>query len=157
MADSYEDKVRALTPAKAIAIGVYGESVASYRYRTLAESTPDQADRNVFAAMAAEEHGHHARLKTLADDHFPGGDFVLTPEDKELIIVGPRMIEITDRKSRDEALAMIYESERLTGRFYAVLHESLADPAITPLMKEMADECFEHAEQIARLRADSPG
>ncbi len=156
MPDTYQDKVRALTPAKAVAIGVYGESVASYRYRTLADNTPEESDRNVFAAMAAEEHGHHQRLKALADSHFPGGDFVLTPEDKELIIVGPRMIEVTDRDSRDRALEMIYESERLTGRFYAVLYEAFSVASVKPLMKEMADECFEHAEQIARLRADVP-
>ncbi len=145
-----------LTPAKAIAIGVYGESVASYRYRTLAGNTPNETDRNVFSAMAAEEHGHHQRLKALADSHFPGGDFVLTPEDKELIIVGPRMIEVIDGSSRDQALEMIAESERLTGRFYAVVNETFPVASVKPLMKEMADECFEHAAQIDRLRADVP-
>ena len=49
-----EAKVRSLSPAKALAILSYGESVASYRYRTLAERTNDASLRHTLQTMADE-------------------------------------------------------------------------------------------------------
>ena len=88
--------MRSLSPAKALAVAAYWESVAAYRYRTLAEKATTEAQRKFFVDMANEEQSHHTRMQDLLKEHFPGADFVLTPEDKELIIVGPRMLEVPD-------------------------------------------------------------
>ena len=156
MPDLYHDQVRALSPDKALALGAYGEAVASYRYRTLAEKTPTPNHKPIFREMAQEEHGHHQVLAEILSRQYPDSDYVLTPEDKELVIVGPRMIEVTDHASADNALDLIYRSERLTGRFYGVFHDVTAVSTLKPLLLEMAAECFEHAEKIKRLRSTKP-
>lgn len=147
----FESKVREMTAAKAFALASYGESVAAYRYRTLVEKTPSAETRAVFTEMAEEEQGHHQRIEELIRRHFPGADFVLTPEDKELVIVGPRMLDLGDPESYARALDMICGSERLTGRLYAVLHSITTEASLRPFLKEMADECIEHAERLKAL------
>jgi len=148
---NYERVVASLAPAKALAIGIYGESVASYRYRVLSEKLPEGTLRAVFLDMANEEKGHHSLLEALLKKHYPGRDFVLTPEDKELVIVGPRMFELADTESLELALKMIYASEVRTGKFYAALHKATSNEEIKPILKEMADECFDHAAKLLKL------
>ena len=151
MGNNHEDRVRAMTPAKALALAAYGESVAAYRYRTLVEKATSTAARDIFLEMAVEEQGHHQRVEGLIRQHYPDTDFVLTAEDKELVIDGTRMLEITDPESYDRALEMICESERRTGRMYAALHSLTTNEALKPFLKEMADECVEHAERLKSL------
>jgi len=148
--------IRGLSIEKALAVAAYGESVAAYRYRTLAEKASTQARRLLFEEMADEEQGHHVQIQELLRREFPGSDFVLTAADKELICVGPRMVEVTDRKSFEQALEFIYETERLTGRFYAALYEVTTRKDLRPLLKEMADECFEHAERVKAIPETHP-
>ena len=136
---------------KALAVAAYGESVAAYRYRTLSEKPPSPLHRKLFTEIADEEQGHHRQIQGLIRKHYPGSDFVLSAGDKELVTVGPRMIEITDRASFDRALQWLCGSERLTGRFYAVLHEVTDRADLQPLLKEMADECFAHAERLRNI------
>lgn len=152
MSEAYEQKVASLSLAKALAIGIYGESVASYRYRNLAEKAPRQKQRTIFQEMSDEEHGHQQTLQNIIDRRFPDADFVLTPADKELVIVGPRLLEVSDGASVAAALKMIYDSERLTGRYYAALHNNVAPDDLKPLMREMADECFDHAERLMEIK-----
>lgn len=151
MKGELEDRVREMSEAKAFALASYGESVAAYRYRTLMEKAPSPQTRDIFLEMAEEEQGHHQRIERLIRQHFPGADFVLTPEDKELVIVGPRMLDVSDPESYARALTMIIESERLTGRLYAALHSLSTEESLRPFLKEMADECVEHAERLANL------
>lgn len=151
MNDDYESKVTALSLEKALAVAAYGESVAAYRYRTLAEKTPSEAHRKVFLEMCEEEQGHHIRVQDLTREHFAGSDFVLKAEDKELVIVGPRLLEVSDKAGLENALHMIYESEQLTGHFYAALHRLTTVPELKPFLKEMADECFEHAQRLKSI------
>lgn len=151
--DDYHDKVSMLAPAKALAIAAYGESVAAYRYRTLSDKAPTTTYRDAFIEMATEEQGHHADVQSLLDRTFPNSDFVLSADDKSLIIVGPRLIEVTDRASFDRALVLIYESELLTGRFYRALHGVTPRDELKPLLKEMGDECFDHADRLKSLSA----
>lgn len=153
MTDNYENKVRALSTEKALAVAAYGESVAAYRYRTLSEKPPSPLHRTLFTEMADEEQGHHRQVQELIRRHYPGSDFVLSSGDKELVTVGPRMLDITDRASFDRALQWLYESERLTGQFYAVLHEITDRADLQPLLKEMADECLAHAERLKAIPA----
>lgn len=151
MSDSYDDKVASLSAEKAMAIGIYGESVASYRYRVLAEKVSNETLKSVFLEMADEENGHHQILQEILDKEYPGSDFVLTPEDKDLIIVGPRMLDISDAASIDRALKMIHDSERLTGRFYGALHKFTEVESLKPMLAEMSQECFDHAAKLLDL------
>lgn len=151
MSDDYESKVAALSPEKALSVAAYGESVAAYRYRTLYEKSLSEEHRKVFGEMADEETGHHVRVQDLTKRHFPGSDFVLKAKDKELVVVGPRLLEVTDQASFDRALNMIYETERLTGRFYEALHGITTNEELRPFLKEMAEECFEHAERLKEI------
>ena len=50
-----EPIIKSMAPAKALALLGYGESVASYRYRTLADKAPSQRLKSVFEEMADEE------------------------------------------------------------------------------------------------------
>ncbi|MCO6435581.1 MAG: hypothetical protein J5J06_00660 [Phycisphaerae bacterium] len=149
--DAFRERVRALTPAKALAIAAYGESVAAYRYRTLIERTQSQAHRDLFARLADEEQGHHGIVQKMLKAHFADSDFLLSPEDKDLVIVGPRLLEVSDVASVGRAMEMICASERLTGRFYAALHETTAREELKPFLHEMAEECFDHARQLEEL------
>jgi len=153
MPNDFEGMVGALSEAKALAIAAYGESVAAYRYRTLAEKATTDQHRAVFVAMAEEEQGHHAALKDIMATRFPQSDFVLSPEDKDLVIVGSRMLDMSTEDAFRKALELIYDSERQTGRFYAALNDVTSLGHLKPLLKEMADECFEHA---ARLKSIPP-
>lgn len=148
MEAEYLAKVRSLSIEKALAIAAYGESVAAYRYRTLTERARKPEQRRIFEEMADEEQGHHQAVRKLLHQEFPDSDFVLTDADKALVIVGPRMFDLSGPKAFLEALDMIYESERMTGRFYAALHDLTARDDLKPMLKEMADECFEHAERL---------
>lgn len=130
---------------------MYGESVAAFRYRMLTEKATEAELRRVFTEMADEEQGHHTALQAIADKHFPGVDFVLSPEDKELVIVGPRTFDLHDEESFRRALEMICQSEIQTGSFYAALRTITELDEIKPFLKEMADECFDHAERLRQL------
>lgn len=151
MKGELEDKVRDMSEAKAFALASYGESVAAFRYRTLVEKTPSAETRKIFAEMADEEQGHHQRIEQLIQQHFPGSDFVLTAEDKQLVIVGSRMLDVSNPEAFAKALTMMSESERLTGRLYAALHARSTEESIRPFLKEMADECVEHAHRLTNL------
>lgn len=151
MAANLLDIVRNLVPAKALAIAAYGESVAAYRYRTLVDKTTDERLKSIFQEMSDEEQGHHRQVQELTKQHFPGSDFVLTSSDKAMVIDGPRLLDVNDQASFDEALALIYESELLTGRFYHALREATDLDELKPLFQEMGDECFQHAKQLNQL------
>jgi len=138
--------------AKAFAVAAYGESVAAYRYRSLVEKAPSDNVRKVFAEMAVEEQEHHVRIQDHQKKQFPESDFVLTPEDKDLVIVGPRLLDVSDAAATQRAMDFIYESERLTGSFYAALHDVTTAEELKPMLREMADECFEHAGRLKAIR-----
>ena len=151
MVEAYENQVRALSTAKALAVAAYGESVAAYRYRTLSEKTTSPVHQKLFGEMADEEQGHHQRLQILIRKYFPDSDFVLRAEDKELVIVGHRMQDVTDRASFDRALDQIGDSERLTGGFYETLLAVTTRKELHPFLKEMAEECLGHAARLAGI------
>lgn len=152
--ESIREIVGAMSPAKALHIALYGESVASYRYRVLCADLPEGPRRSVLAEMAEEEAGHHKVVQDFLDAHYPGADFVLSPSDKALVIAGPRMPEIDSDQDRDEVMQLIYESELRTGHFYNALHACIDIDQIKPFLKEMADECFEHAERLKDIPAE---
>lgn len=151
MSDDLEAKVRVLAPAKALAMAGYGESVAAYRYRMLAEKTTDETLVAVFVEMAEEEKGHHAMVEKLLTDRYPGADFVLSQEDKEMVTVGQRMLDVSDDASFDRAMVLLRNSERQTGRFYTALHACTDDPQLRSIFQAMADECVAHAHRLETL------
>lgn len=151
MPSDLKSTVGALSEAKALAIAGYGESVAAYRYRTLAEKATTDQHRAIFVDMAEEEQEHHAAIKDIIGARFPQTDFVLSPEDKELVIVGSRMLDVSTEEAFRKALGLIHDSERQTGSFYATLHDVTKLDDLKPLLKEMADECFGHAERLKSI------
>ena len=149
------DAVAGRGPDKLLAIGIYGESVAAYRYLVLAEKAPPE-HRKVFADMADEEQGHKQLLEKLLDESYPDADFVLTPQDKELVILGTRMIEVRDDESFAQAMRLVLRTERKTARFYAVHGKHLAQENLRAVFKELAEEGAEHYQRLKSL-ADSAG
>lgn len=147
MSTDYVRQVQSLALEKALAIGAYGESVAAYRYRVLAERATTAEHRRLFDEMAEEEQGHHVVLQKLFHE-LPHGDFVLSADDKALVIVGPRMIDASTAAAFEKSMGYIYESEILTGNFYAALHGGSTRDDLKSLLKEMADECFDHAQRL---------
>lgn len=153
--DDYRQRVRALTTAKALTVAAYGESVAAYRYRTLAEKATDEASRKLFVQIADEEQGHHAAVEELLQKQTPKSDYLLTPSDKDLVIVGPRMLDLSDDPTLAKAMRMICASERRTGDFYAALAEITPLTELRPIFRAMAHECAEHAGQLEALNMQS--
>ena len=151
MSVDFKARIASLSTEKALAIAAFGESVAAYRYRTLCEKAVSASQREVFEAMAVEEQGHHQRLQAILRRHFPGSDFVLSPDDKELVTVGSRMIEVHDDETFKRALELLHASELQTGRYYACLHELTDRDDLKGFLKEMADECFEHAGTLKAI------
>ena len=125
-------------PDKLLAIGAYGETVAAYRYVVLAEKAPLAEHRREFAAMADEEQDHKQRLQKLIAAMYPGQEFVLTAEDKELVVTGSRLLDVRNDADFVEAMQMVLSTERKTARFYANYGKYMPEPHIQALFKELA-------------------
>ncbi len=138
------------SPDKLLAIGAYGETVAAYRYLVLSEKAPEPY-RPEFADMADEEQDHKQRLQKLLAELYPDADFVLTPEDKELVVTGPRMIDVRDEASFAEAMHMVLKTERKTARFYANHGRYMPQEGVRALFKELAEEGAEHYQRLKAL------
>jgi len=138
-------------PDKLLAIGAYGETVAAYRYVVLSEKTTDEAHRRAFADMADEEQDHKQRLQKLVEEMYPGQDFVLTPDDKDLVVTGPRLLDVRTDDDFREAMRMVLSTERKTARFYATFGKFMPEPHIQALFKELAEEGAEHYQRLKTL------
>jgi rubrerythrin len=151
-----EALIRALSEDRALAIGVYGESVAAYRYLVLAESAPNEADRPKFTQMANEEQEHKRRLTRLLQKYFPDSDFVLSDEEKSLIALGPRLIRVYDEQSFADAMATIVATEWRTARYYEVLSQAIAREEFRTVFAGLAAEGFEHHQRMKRIYNPEP-
>ncbi len=149
--DAFTQRVQSLSPEKALSIAAYGESVAAYRYRILAERATSDKHRLLFESMADEEQQHHLDVQKILKTHYPHADFVLTNADKEMVVVGPRMLEPSERTPLPEVIRTIIETERLTGRFYAALQDWITPESLRPQIREMAEECLHHAAKLESL------
>src|SRR5438552_12007456 len=145
----------ALSPDKALAIGAYGETVAAYRYLVLSEKAMTAEQRAEFAAMAAEEQGHKQRLQRLLADNFPNADFFLRPEDKDMVVVGPRVLKVRDPESFAQAMRWILGTERRTAQFYAKLSKLISQQELRELFQELATEGIDHYRRLAALARES--
>jgi len=146
-----QDTEPAPSPEKLLAIGMYGETVAAYRYLVLSEKALTEEHCKAFAVMADEEQGHKERLGKLAAEMFPDSDFVLSQADKDLVVTGPRLLEIRDQAGFAETMGMILETERKTARFYARYSKVVTDEALRSLFRALAEE--EGGEHYRRLQA----
>lgn len=154
MREDFAERLATMPDAKKIAIAIYGESVAAYRYGVLADKAASEEHRKLFAEMRDEEKSHRAALEHIGRKHFPEGDFVLTPDDKDLVIVGARMLEVGDAESFHRAMRFLHDTELRTGEFYRTLHESMPDSELGRFLNTMAQECVQHGESL--LRIDPP-
>jgi rubrerythrin len=150
------DRLRTMPHAKAIAIAIYGESVAAYRYGILAEKALPEEHRKIFNEMRDEERGHQRALEALAQSHFPDGDFVLSAEDKDMVIVGARMLEVTDRESFLNAMRFLHDTEKRTGDFYNTLHQMMPEGKLGTFLQQMAAECYEHGDSLLKIDPPPP-
>ncbi len=146
-----EDPAANLSPDKVLTIGSYGETVAAYRYLVLAEKAHTEAERTEFAAMADEEQDHKQRLQKLLADNYPGADFVLTPEDKDMVVDGPRLLEVRDTETFARAMKMILASERKTAAFYARLSKLVPQSQFRDLFHELAEEGVDHYQRLKAI------
>ena len=145
------DAAKGRGPDKLLAIGAYGETVAAYRYVVLSEKAPNPRDRREFAEMADEEQGHKQRLQALLTEMYPHADFVLTPEDKELVVTGTRLLDVRDEASFHDAMRMILQTERKTAAFYAH-HAKIIPPAhLRALFQELAEEGADHYQRLKAM------
>lgn len=149
---SQSDAITKLRSDKALAIATFGESVASYRYRVMAEKAILHEDREVFREMADEEQEHKQRLEAINNELYPNSDFILTREDKSLICVGPRLLDVRDRRSFREAMQLLVESEQRTASFYETLSNTVEQARLKETFKELSEEGYDHAQRLVELR-----
>ncbi|MBI5764361.1 MAG: ferritin family protein [Planctomycetes bacterium] len=150
-----DDHLPSRGPDKLLAIGAYGETVAAYRYLILSEKAPTEDDRRAFAAMSDEEQDHKQRLQELIADLYPKTDFVLTPEDKDLVVTGPRLLDIRDAAAFADAMRIILETERKTAGFYAQNGRHFPESRIRDLFNELAEEGADHYQRLSALAKKS--
>ena len=143
-----------LGPDKALAIGAYGETVAAYRYLIFAERAASKSHRDAFSAMADEEQDHKQRLQALLAELYPEADFVLSERDKEMVVVGPRLLDVRDEKHFAEALDYTLATEQRTSAFYRTLSQAIRDDPLHELFKELAEEGAEHYHRLRELVSD---
>ena len=149
MAD--QNDISSIAPAKALALLGYGESVAAYRYRTLADRVPPGRYRDILEEMADEEQGHHQLVQSWIATHFGAANYLLTDEDKALVSAGIRQLDLARPDFLERAIEVIAASERLTGKFYSSLSEAPPAPELRDVLREMAEECFDHATRLEAL------
>jgi rubrerythrin len=150
-----QDKSDGRGPDKLLAIGAYGETVAAYRYLVLSEKSPAAEDRRQFAGMADEEQEHKQRLQKVLAEKFPDASFVLTPEDKALVVSGPRLLNVHRAVSFADTMGMMLETERKTASFYAHYGPLISDGTLRALFHRLADEGAEHYQRLKALAAET--
>ncbi len=143
-----------------LTIGIYGETVAAYRYMVLSETLPGEADRKAFAAISDEEQEHRQRLQNLLDKFYPGSSFYLSDEDKALVVTGPRLINVRDVKDYKQVMQMALDTELRVSQFYHAMSGRTVNPDIRAVFEELAEEGFDHHRrllELARERGFLPG
>ncbi len=155
MSKSREELLSAMGPAKALTLGCYGEDMAAYCYLQLAEKAEREQDRREFRDMVTEEQEHRDRLRTLLDKHYPGSDFVLSPEEKQIVEGGARSLHITDRRSFEEAVRGVVASEAMTARFYRQMERHTDQPDVKAIFQELADEGVTHHKRLLQLAKEN--
>lgn len=134
-----------------LAIGIYGESVAAYRYTVLAEKVPREEDKAAFRAIAEEEQSHKKLLQQAAEKHFPGSAFALSDQDKALVLTGPRLINVRDLADYRDVLRITLATELRTAQFYDTMRHRARNPELRKVFTELSEEGFQHHQRLLRL------
>ncbi len=151
MIEEFRKRLREMPEAKRLAVAIYGESVAAYRYSVLADKAQIERHRRLFTQMKEEERAHQRILEALVGKHYPDDDFVLTSDDKDLVIVGTRLLELRDETSFRKAMQFLHGTEIRTGQFYETLCELMPAGEIGDVLQAMAKECSEHAASLLKI------
>ena len=155
MSKSREELLSTMETAKALTLGCYGEDMAAFCYLQLADKAEREQDRREFREMVAEEQEHRSRLRALLDKHYPDSDFVLSPEEKQVVEGGARSLNITDRKSFEDAVRGVVVSEAMTARFYRQMEHHVDQPEVKAIFLELADEGVTHHKRLLQLAAEN--
>ena len=134
-----------------LAIGIYGETVAAYRYTVLAEKVPREEDKQAFAAIAEEEQSHKKLLQQAAEKHFPGSAFALSDQDKALVLTGPRLINVRDLADYREVLRITLATELRTAQFYDAMRHRARHPELRKVFTDLSEEGFQHHQRLLKL------
>lgn len=134
-----------------LSIGIYGESVAAYRYTVLSEKLPGDEDRRLFATIADEELTHKQRLQDLLDRFYAGSAFYLSDEDKALVCSGPRLIDVRNEPDYRKVMQMALDTERRVAQFYQAMEARARTPEVRTTFHELAMEGFQHHGRLLRL------
>ncbi len=134
-----------------LAIGIYGETVAAYRYTVLAEKLPQHEDRDVFAAIADEELTHKRRLQQLIDAHYPGSSFYLSDEDKALVVSGPRLVDVRSEPDYRKVMQRALDTERRVAQFYQAMSTRAHTETVRETFNDLAIEGFQHHGRLLKL------
>lgn len=134
-----------------LSIGIYGETVAAYRYTVLSEKLPGEEDRKLFATIAEEELAHKQRLQELLDKLYPGSSFYLSDEDKALVVSGPRLIDVRSEPDYRKVMQMALDTERRVAQFYQELSTRAKTPDVQATFHELALEGFQHHGRLLKL------
>ncbi|GMV98493.1 MAG: hypothetical protein AMXMBFR83_28430 [Phycisphaerae bacterium] len=137
-----------------LAIGIYGETVAAYRYTVLSEKVPKPEDQRAFARIADEEQTHKQLLQALYEKYFPGSAFALSDEDKALVLTGPRLINVRDIEDYREVVRITIETELRTAQFYEAMRHRAKNPELRQVFGNLAEEGFVHHQQLLKLAAE---
>ena len=138
-----------------LAIAAYAETVAAYRCVVLSEKSPSAADRRRFAGLTDEEQEHKQRLQRALADRFPGANYVLTADDKALVISGPRLLNVHAAVSFIDVMEMMLETGRKTANFYARCGPLISDGTLRALFHRLAEESAEHYQRLQNLAAEA--
>jgi rubrerythrin len=143
-----------MTEDRILSIGIYGETVAAYRYTVLSEKLPAEEDRQVFAAIAEEELEHKQRLQDLLDRLYPGSDFYLSDADKSLVVTGPRLIDVRNEPDYRKVMQMALETERRVAQFYQSMSKQARNADVRGTFEDLAVEGFQHHGRLLKLARD---
>ena len=155
MSKSQAEQFASIGPAKALAMGCYGEDLAAYCYVQLSEKAERECDRKEFKAMVAEEQTHRAWLQALLDKHYPGSDFVLTPDEKQMVESGSRFLNITNRAAFEDAVRRVVVSEEKTAHFYREMAPHIDQAEVKRMYEELAKEGVEHHRRLLQIAAEN--
>ncbi|HOA75745.1 MAG TPA: ferritin family protein [Phycisphaerae bacterium] len=140
-----------MTEDRILSIGIYGETVAAYRYTVLSEILPNEEDRAIFAAIAEEEIGHKQRLQELFNRYYPGSAFYLSDEDKALVVTGPRLIDVRNEPDYRKVMQMALETERRVAQFYQSVSTQARHDEVRNTFNDLAIEGFQHHGRLLKL------
>ncbi len=143
-----------LSDNKALAIAAFGQSVAAYRYMVLAEKAADPRLRTGLQEMAARENNRRTQLQTLQEKLFSSTCFFLDSHEKNMVCVGPRILDARDQAHFDEALKLLIASEKRIAGFYARYAAQTGRSEIKETFSTFADESLHRVSLLRRMGQD---